>query len=257
MFQKTIIAFVLYTFAGIVSSFAQETVTSDSLLREHEKVTKPLSPDSVKLQPNLPVITIPALEKQGTESLLQQPASNTIDLSRNDSLSEPYILLPPKFKPILFFDLGATRWTMPMVGEITVFTPSINYQLTKNLSFYGGVNLSQYHNLSYAQSLLAPNWPTRSNIIADGFAGVNYRLHERILLHGIYQRSIYNQLPRNMIMFAPGQNVVVTGASFDMWNGLGVTVDHVWEFDRYGNMRKGFRYSPYIDVQKFIKFLRQ
>ena len=39
MFQKTVIAFVLYTFAGIVSSFAQETVTSDSLLREREKVS--------------------------------------------------------------------------------------------------------------------------------------------------------------------------------------------------------------------------
>jgi hypothetical protein len=257
MLQRITLIVVLYAFAGILTSYAQETLTSDSLLRDRDKVTTPLLPDSLKLQPNRPVISIPPLEMQGNESLLQQPVSNIVDLDRNDSIIEPFISLHPKFKPILFFDLGASRWTMPMIGETTTFTPSLNYQLTKKLSFYGGINATQYHNLAYAQSLIAPNWTTRSNIILDGFVGANYRLHDRIILHGTYQRSIYNQLPRNMMMFAPGQNVVVTGASLDVWNGLGVTVDHVWEFDRYGNMRKGFRYSPYIDVQKFIKFLRQ
>jgi len=129
--------------------------------------------------------------------------------------------------------------------------------LRNSLNFYAGINLSQLPDLSYIQSVVAPDWPVKSNIVAEGTIGASYRLFDRIILHGSYQRSLYNQLPRSSMMFVPGQNVVVAGVSFDVWNGLGVTVDHVWEFDKYGNMRKGFRYSPYIDVSKFLKFLKQ
>ena len=248
---------VLYSFASIFSAFAQESVVPDSLLNSRDKITMPLLPDSIRLQ-NQPVISLPQLEIQGIESFLkQQPISNDFELSPNDSIEEPFLILRPKFKPYLFLNPGASRWEMPVIGAVTTFSPTLNYQLTKELNFYGGVSFSQFHNLSYVQSILAPGWPTKSNIIIDGYVGASYRLFDRIILHGSYQRSLYNQLPGNMMMFAPGQNVVITGASFDIWKGLGVTVDHVWEFDRYGNMRKGFRYSPYIDLPKFIKFLRQ
>jgi len=248
----------LCSFAGIFSSLAQETVSSDSLLRVRNKDISPLSHDSLKHQQLPPVISIPQLETPEIESLLkQQPVSNNMELNRNDSVTPPTLFLPPEFRPYAFFNLGASRWNVPLVGDVTTFSPTFNYQATKNLSFYGGVSFSQFHNLSYVQSVIAPDWPVKSNITVDGFLGATYRLHDRIILHGSYQRSLYNQLPGNMMMLAPGQNVVVTGASFDLWNGLGVTVDHVWEFDQYGHMRKGFRYSPYVDLNKFIKFLKQ
>jgi len=257
MFKRIILAITLCSFAGI-TSFAQESVSSDSLIRDRDKVTTPLLLDSLPLQSAPPLILTPQLEIQQIELLLkQQPLGNSLELSGNDSILEPYYFMPPKFKPYTSFNLGASRWYMPVMGAVTTFAPTLNYQVTKDLSFFGGVSFSQFHNLSYVQSLYAPSWPTKSNIISNGFAGASYRLHNRIILHGLYQRSLYNQLPGNMMMFSPGQNVVVAGASVDVWQGLGVTVDHVWEFDRYGNMRKGLRYSPYIDVQKFIKFLRQ
>jgi len=240
MFQRIIIALVLYSLAGVFSSFAQESI-SDSLLRNQNKVATPLLLDSMKFQPNRPVISIPQPEVQGIESFLQQPISSDIELSLNDTIGESFSVLHPKFKSFLFFDLGASRWAMPVIGDVTTFSPTLNYQVTKDLSFYGGVSFSQFHNLSYAQTIIAPNWQTKSNIISSGFVGANHRLFDRIILHEIYQRSLYNQLPGNMMMFAPRQNVVVTGASFDLWNGLGVTVDHVWEFDKYGRMQKGFR----------------
>ena len=246
---------ILYSFANSLSSFAQELVVSDSLFNDRNKFTMPLFTDSIRIQ-NRPIIPIPPLEIQGMESFpIRQPLSNHFNL--NDTIKEPVFFLPPKFKPQINLNIGASRWEMPMIGGVTTFSPTLNYQLTKDFGFLGGVSFSQYHNLSYVQSIVAPGWPAKSNIIANGFVGASYRLHERVILHGVYQRSIYNQLPNNMMMFAPGQNMVVTGASLDVWNGLGVTVDHVWEFDRYGNMRKGFRYSPYIDLPKFIKFLRQ
>ena len=249
---------VLSSFAGIFSSLAQESAYFDSLLHDRNKVTTPLLHDSLRLLQNPSVNLFPQLEVQGTESFLkQQTMSNNFELSRNNTELEPTFFQPPKFKPYTFFNIDVSRWYMPVMGAVTTFAPTLNYQATKDLSFYGGISFSQFHNLSYVQSLLAPDWQTKSNIISSGFVGASYRLHEKIMLHGIYQRSLYNQLPRNLMMFAPGQNVIVTGASVDVWNGLGVTVDHVWEFDRYGNMRKGFRYSPYVDLQKFIKFLRQ
>jgi len=258
MFKRIIISIVLFSCAGIFSSFAQENNNSDSLSRERDADLKPLLYDSLKLLQNLPDRLLPKLDFQGTESLNKQQAiGNNYEFNLNNVLIEPNIYIPPKFKPHSSFNLGASRWYMPVIGAVTTFSPTLSYQATKELSFFGGVSFSQFHNLSYVQSLYAPNRPAKSNIISNGFIGAEYRLFDRIMLHGIYQRSLYNQLPTNMIMFSPGQNTVITGASFDVWNGLGVTIDHVWEYDQYGNMRKGLRYSPYVDIQKFIKFLRQ
>jgi len=258
MITRIILAVALCFFLGILNSFAQEPLSSDSLLRDRDRVTTPLLHDSLQFQQNTPVISIPQLEIQGIEQLLnQQPVNNNLELNLRDTILEPYFFQPPKFKPQTSFNLGASRWYMPVMGAVTTFSPTLNFQAAKDLNFFGGVGFSQFHNLSYVQSLLAPEWHTKSNIIANGFAGVSYRVHDRVILHGMYQRSLYNQLPNNLMMFAPGHNVVSAGASVDVWQGLGVTVDHVWEFDRYGNMRRGFRYSPYIDLPKFIKFLRQ
>jgi len=256
MFQRIVLTLVLCSVAGIFPLFSQENILIDSLLlHNRDKVTPSLLFDSLKPQPNRLEITIPQFEMQKNESFLQQKTRNSFELNTNDSITYPLLILHPKFKPFLFFKLGASKWTMPVIGDVTTFSPTLNYQVTKALNVYGGISFSQFHNLSYVQSIIAPNWPVKSNIISNGFVGVNYRLNERIILHGIYQRSIYNQLPANMMMFAPGQNVVVAGVSFDAWNGLGATVDHVWEFDDYGNYRKGFRISPYIDISKFLKFL--
>ena len=249
---------VLLSLAGTFHSLAQEPVSPDSLIRNRDRETTPLILDSLKLQQNQQNIVIPPLEIQGIEFTPDQdPLSEKLDRNVNDTIKDLMLILPPKFKPHTYFNLGASRWTMPLVGDVTTFTPTLTYQAAKDLSFYGGVSFSQFHNLSYVQSFLMPGLPVKSNIISNAFLGAEYRLYDRIILHGSYQRSLYNQLPSNLMLFAPGQNAVVTGVSVDIWNGLGATIDHVWEFDRYGNMRRGFRYSPYIDVQKFIKFLRQ
>jgi len=253
MKKRIVLAVVLFSFASCLSSFAQETVLPDSLSKKGDKVVMPILPDSLKLQPAL----LRQPEVQGTESLFKQQPVNDNDKSNpKDSLKELFPELHPKFKPFVFFDLGASRWNVPIIGDVTTFSPSLNYQAAKNLTIFGGVNFSQYHNLSWVQNVFNPGLPAKSNITADAYLGASYRLFDRIILHGSYQRSLYNQLPGNMMMFAPGQNVVVTGASFDLYHGLGVTVDHVWEFDRYGHRRQGFRYSPYLDIQKFIKFLK-
>jgi hypothetical protein len=256
MIKRFVLALIFYSFAVSFSAFAQESVLPDSLLHKGDKVILPMLPDSSKLQQNKSPVLLPLPEVPGMESFKQQSIGNNIDSNPTDSVNESFPDLHPKFKTFLFFNLGASRWSVPLIGDVTTFSPMLNYQLTKDLNFRGGVNFSQYHNLSYIQSIVAPGLPAKSNITADAFFGASYRLFDIIILHGSYQRSLYNQLPRNMIMFAPGQNVITTGASFDLYHGLGVTVDHVWEFDRYGNMRKGFRYSPYIDVGKFVKFLK-
>jgi len=258
MLKRIILAIICCSFAGIFSSFAQESVFYDSVFRDKNKITSPLLPDSLRFKQTPPIISLPELTNPEIESLLQeQPLSNNFDLNLPDTATASRLFMPPEFVPYAFFSIDASRWNVPIVGDVTTFSPMIAYQASKNLSFYGGVSFSQFHNLSYVQSVIAPGFPTKSNIIANGFVGASYRLFDRIILHGSYQRSLYNQLPSNMMMLAPGQNVVVAGASFDVWNGLGVTVDHVWEFDKYGHRREGFRYSPYIDVGKFIKFLKQ
>lgn len=249
----------LYSLAGVFSSLAQDVIIPDSLLDKREKITMPLLSDSLKLQQTKLITPLfPPPENQRIEPVsMQQSVSNHLKSNGNDTIKEPLLILHPPFEPHAFFNIGASRWTMPVIGDITTFSPTLNYQVTNNLKFYGGVSFSQYHNLSYIQSYLAPNWSVKSNIIANGFVGAEYRLFDRVLLHGSYQRSLYNQLPNNLMMFAPGHNMVVAGASIDIWNGLGVTVDHVWEFDRYGKMREGFRFSPFIDLPKFLKFLKQ
>jgi hypothetical protein len=257
MIKRIVLAMVLYSFANCLSSFAQESIHPDSLSHKGDKVTTPVLPDSSKLRQNKPPVSLMQPEIQGTESLFkQQRGSENYKSNLNDTLKEPLPELHPKFKPYTYFDIGATRWSVPVIGDVTTFSPGVNYQAAKNLSIFGGVNFSQYHNLSWVQNVFDPGLPAKSNITADAYIGASYRLFDIIILHGSYQRSLYNQLPGNMMMFAPGQNVVVTGASLDLYHGLGVTVDHVWEFDRYGHFRQGFRYSPYLDIQKFIKFLK-
>jgi hypothetical protein len=86
--------------------------------------------------------------------------------------------------------------------------------------------------------------------------GGTFVLNERITLRGTYQHSLYNQLPNNMMIFAPPFQMATFGADVDVWNGLGVSVERVWMFDRSGRMRSDMRYSPYIKMDKFMKFLR-
>jgi len=248
---------VLYSFASGFYSFAQEQVRPDTLTHKEDKVAMPVLPDSLKLQQNKPPVLLTQPGVQGTESLFkQQPVNDNDQSNPKDSLKELFPELHPKFKPYLFFGLRASRWNVPLIGDVTIFSPALNYQAAKNLSIFGGVNFSQYHNLAWVQNVLNPGLPAKSNITVDAYLGASYRLFDRIILHGSYQRSLYNQLPGNLVMFAPGQNVVITGASLDLYHGLGVTVDHVWEFDMYGHKRQGFCYSPYIDIQKFLKFLK-
>jgi len=248
---------VLFSFACGFYSFAQETVLSDSLSKKGDKVVTPVLPDSLKFRQNTSPVLLTHPEIYGAESLSKpQPVNDKDKPNLKDTLTEPFPEPHQKFKPYAFFDLGASRWSVPIIGDVTTFSPGLTYQAAKNLSIYGGVNFSQYHNLAWVQNVLNPGLPAKSNITADAYLGASYRLFDMIILHGSYQRSLYNQLPGNMVMFAPGQNVVVTGASLDLYHGLGVTVDHVWEFDMYGHKRQGFRYSPYLDIQKFIKFLK-
>jgi len=257
MIKRIVSTIVLFSFASNFYSFAQEKVLPDSISKKGDKVAMPVLPDSLKLRQNTPPALLTNPEMQGTESLLkQQPVDDKNKPELKDTVPELFPEPHPKFKPYMFFDLGASRWSVPIIGDVTTFSPGLTYQAAKNLTVFGGVNFSQYHNLAWVQNVYNPGLPAKSNITADAYLGASYRLFDRIILHGSYQRSLYNQLPGNMVMFAPGQNVVVTGASLDLYHGLGVTVDHVWEFDRYGHIRQGFRYSPYVDIQKFIKFLK-
>jgi hypothetical protein len=123
------------------------------------------------------------------------------------------------------------------------------------MMLYGGVGFTQYPNLAFIQSRIAPGWPAKSNITTQAFGGFAYALHDRITLHGSFQHSLYNQMPSNLIMFAPAYNTINVGADVDVWNGLGVSVRRVWEFDRYGRSHQYMQYSPYINFNKFMKFL--
>ncbi|MDR3061645.1 MAG: hypothetical protein LBU57_05985 [Dysgonamonadaceae bacterium] len=165
-------------------------------------------------------------------------------------------LLPFGLVPDLNFNLGASRWELPVLGATTTFSPTLTYTPFERLFFYGGVGFTQYHNLSYVQNMIAPGWPVKSNITSQGFLGGAFILNDRITLHGTYQRSLYNQLPANMVMFAPSFQMATFGADIDVWHGLGVTVERVWQFDKSGRMRSDMRYSPYINFDKFMKFLR-
>jgi hypothetical protein len=165
-------------------------------------------------------------------------------------------ILPFEFTPDLNFNIGAYHWELPLLGLSTTFSPTLTYSPFERLFLYGGVNFTQLHNMSYIQNIIAPNWPVKSNIISQGFLGGAFILNDRITLKGTYQRSLYNQMPSNLIFFAPPFQMATFGADIDVWNGLGVSVERVWQFDRNGRMRSDMRYSPYINVDKFVKFLR-
>lgn len=214
--------------------------------------------------PRLPLLTDPSSDlhlqlempelKNHMEDMMVDSGLYEFDLRPEFSLKDFEQIAPPRFKPGIDFNLGASRWVAPVLGDITIFSPSLNYHFSEDFTVFGGLNFAQYHNLSYIQNIVAPGFPAKSNITADMFVGGAYRVWDRLILQASYQRSLYNQLPNNMMMFAPGQNVVSTGVAVDIWNGLGVMVEHVWEFDDYGRMKKGFRYSPYIDGRKLMKF---
>lgn len=169
--------------------------------------------------------------------------------------AEDNFLVPPRFQPSLDFTFSASRFAYPVFGDVITFSPGVQYLFTENLAVYGGVNFSQIPNLSFVQNIINPMLPAGSNILINGYLGVNYSIWDRIILRADYQRSFFNQLPENLKPVFPGQNILSTGVSLDVWKGLGVTVEHVWEYDGNGRMRKGMRYSPYVDVNKFVKFL--
>jgi hypothetical protein len=175
-------------------------------------------------------------------------------IKKTDKTKKP--ILPILFTPDLQFNINPSRWDLPVLGTTTSFAPTMTYRLSDRFFVYGGVVFTQYHNLSYIQNIIAPDWPAKSNITSQAFGGFAYSLHDRITLHGVYNHSLYNQLPSNMIIFSPAYNTFSVGADIDVWHGLGVTVDRVFELDKSGKMRQGMRYSPYINVEKFVKFLR-
>ncbi len=252
--KKIIFSVTLCFLLGMIGLSAQE-IKNDTLSRSKSLLEKNLLPDSASLK--LPVtLDIPLEMPPVKMNLTSQQEAMLDSLRRLDEL--PYDLdqvLPPKFKPGLFFSPGASRFDMPVIGTVTTFSPALGFQATEKLSLYGGVSFSQYHNMSYIQNIIAPGWPVKSNITSQFFTGASYQLHDRFRLHATYQHSLYNQLPHNMMMFSPAYNTMSVGVDVDVWNGLGARIEHVWEFDKYGRMRKGMRYSPMIDVTKFLKFL--
>jgi hypothetical protein len=175
-------------------------------------------------------------------------------IKKPDKTKKP--ILPVLFTPDLQFNINPSRWDLPLLGATTSFAPTMTYHLSDRFFVYGGVTFTQYHNLSFVQNLIAPNWPVKSDITSQVFGGFAYNVHDRIRLHGTYNHSLYNQMPSNMIFFAPAYNTISVGADLDVWHGLGVSVDRVFEIDKNGRMRQGMRYSPYINFDKFVKFLK-
>jgi hypothetical protein len=164
-------------------------------------------------------------------------------------------IFPWEITPDFNFNIHPSRWDLPLLGTTLTFSPTLSYQPFDRMILYGGVGFTQYPNLRYVQNLIAPDWPTKSNITSQAFGGFAYALHERITLHGNFQHSLFNQMPSNLIPFAPAYNTMSIGADIDVWQGLGVTVDRVWEFDQFGRPYQYTRYSPYINMDKFLKFL--
>jgi hypothetical protein len=246
--KKLILIITIYSLANSFS-FAQE-MRPDTVINTPNLPSIPLTTDPFEnnLKLDVPVLGYP-LNGFEFDSLAYD-----FNLQPDFNWDNFQNIAPPKFRPGFDFGMGTTRWEAPVLGAITIFSPILNYHFNENFSVYGGVSFAQYHNLSYIQNIVAPGFPAKSNITADMFVGGTYRLWDRIILQANYQRSLYNQLPANMMMFAPGQNVLSTGVAVDIWNGLGVMIDHVWEFDDHGKMRRGFRYSPYIDARKLMKF---
>ena len=175
------------------------------------------------------------------------------DIEYKEKVSKP--ILPWELTSDLNFNIVPSLWDLPLLGTTITFAPTLSYQLSDKLLLYGGVGFTQYPNLAFVQRRIDPNWPAKSNITTQAFGGIAYALHDRITLHGNFQHSLYNQMPTNLMMFAPAYNTMSIGADVDVWKGLGVTVDRVWEFDKSGRMRQYTRYSPYINAGKFLKFL--
>ena len=242
----------LFSCMFIFTSVAQETQVDTLKLKLKFPDRPPLSMDSKLFQ-------------QSSESILLEipegliPTLMTRDWRHLSYIRKPSETKPPifpfEFTPNLNFTINSSRWELPVLGATTTFAPTLTFRPLDRMFLYGGVGFTQFHNLAYVQNMVAPNWPTRSNITSQAFGGVGYVLHDRVTLHGMYQHSLHNQLPNNMMLFSPAYNMMSVGADIDVWNGLGVRVEHIWEFDKFGRMQKGMRYSPIIDVNKFMKFL--
>ncbi|GHV23203.1 hypothetical protein FACS1894174_08770 [Bacteroidia bacterium] len=252
---------IVFVFFLVFNSWAQENKTDTIKFDSSSLHLRPLKSPPL-LRDTIDLLDLPDAFGISKPSEAVFPPDSAILVRNWEHLS--YIrkpvpkkpLLPFELVPDLNFNIGASRWELPVLGATTTFSPMLTYTPFERLFFYGGVGFTQYHNLSYVQNIVAPGWPVKSNITSQGFLGGAFILNDRITLRGTYQRSLYNQLPANLMMFAPSFQMATFGADVDVWNGLGVTVERVWQFDRSGRMRSDMRYSPYINVDKFMKFLR-
>ncbi|MDR2621752.1 MAG: hypothetical protein LBC48_04120 [Dysgonamonadaceae bacterium] len=245
-----------YTCAFLFVALAQEA-KKDTLTLHSSFPEYPLLPDTVMFKGDL--ISHPIRFPKPDEYLFKDSAMYSFDkhnsgiFENKKRMSKP--ILPWEITSGLNFNIIPSRWDLPLLGPTITFAPTLSYQLSDKMVLYGGVGFTQYANLSFAQSRIAPGWPVKSNITTQAFGGFAYALHDRITLHGGFQHSLYNQMPSNLIMFAPAYNTMSVGADLDVWNGLGVTIDRVWDIDKSGRMQQYTRYSPYINVDKFLKFL--
>ncbi len=189
-----------------------------------------------------------------SDSLIMDRKWDHLSYIRKSTPKAP--ILPFYITPDLDVNIGVSHWEVPLIGLTTTFAPTMTYSPFERLSFFGGVAFTQFPNLSYVQNMIDPNWLVKSNMITQGFIGGAYVLHDRITLRGTYQRSLYNQMPANLIIFAPPFQMATFGADIELWRGLGVSVERVWEIDRSGRMNSGMRYSPYVNVNKFMKSLK-
>lgn len=249
-----------FVYAGIM---AQET-KQDSIFWRSDSLNIPaleigrMLPDTSAYHLN-PDLKTPLLQKDQPDFFVPESdllVRNWDHLSYIRKTESQKPLLPFEFTPDLNFNLGASYWELPVLGATVTFSPVFTYSPVDKLFFYGGVNFTQYSNLSYVQNMLFPGTTLGSNIGMQAFSGVAYQLHERITLRGTYQQSLYNPLPVPLKGLAPSFQMATFGADVDLWKGLGVTVEQVWQFDQSGRMRQGMRYSPYINVDKFVKFLK-
>lgn len=257
--MRRIVLFIIgwYACALLFALFAQEikTDTLRGLFREKEF---PLLQDPSMFKSNLISDQIP-FSKPDTRLFkdsisLSFENHNSGDFGYNKKkISKP--ILPFELTRDLNFNIVPSRWDLPLLGPTITFAPTLSYQLSDRMLLYGGVGFTQYPNLAFAQNMIAPGRPVKSDITAQAFGGIAYALHDRITLRGSFQHSLYNQMPSNLIMFAPGYNTINIGADVDIWKGLGVSVRRVWEFDQYGRSRQYMQYSPYINIDKFMKFL--
>jgi hypothetical protein len=65
------------------------------------------------------------------------------------------LFLPFELAPDLNFSFNAYHWDLPILGVTTTFSPVLTYAPLERLYFFGGVNFTQYHNLSYVQNIVA------------------------------------------------------------------------------------------------------